>query len=395
MSKALTVLDLFCGCGGMSWGLTQMGFDVRAGVDFNKPALATYRANMPKAKAHFADLATVSPQDCLAELGIEPGLIDVLVGGPPCQGFSKNVPRSNRYLDDPKNLLVRAFLAFIPVLQPKCIVMENVAEMYNAFDGAFSTELRERLVEWGYSSAARVHDAADFGVPQRRRRVLFLAAKGQHDIEFPVGTHVDSENSTPLFRGRGPVTVWDAIGDLAPVLAEKAQPDAYRSEPTSEFQRVMRAAPSTLTEHTLRKLKATQQARYDSIQPGQGLRELPDHLRPKSGYSGAYGRLTRDMVAPTITRWVFHPGSGRWGHPDEPRLMTIREVARIQSFSDDFVFKGTNIEKSHQLGNAVPPLLMHAIAPIIRRLVGGVVTSTERSSQGSDPAKARGRSSVV
>jgi DNA (cytosine-5)-methyltransferase 1 len=132
----------------------------------------------------------------------------------------------------------------------------------------------------------------------------------------------------------------------------------------------MRADATALTDHTERRLKANQQERYDSLKPGEGLKELPAHLKTKSGYSGAYGRLTKEMVAPTITRWVFHPGSGRFGHPVEHRIITIREAARLQSFSDDFRFVGSNIEKSWQIGNAVPPLLMSALNSSIRGALG-------------------------
>ena len=128
----------------------------------------------------------------------------------------------------------------------------------------------------------------------------------------------------------------------------------------------MRKDADALYDHITRKLRETQFARISSLDAGQGIKDLPKKLRPKSGYSGAYGRLDFEMIAPTITRWVFHPGSGRYCHPREVRLLTIREAARIQSFSDDFRFTGTYIEKSHQIGNAVPPLFMQNMATNIR-----------------------------
>lgn len=350
----------------MSWGLRRSGFRIVAGADIDTAALRTFQRNMPEAGVLKTDLALDSPESVLERLSIVGGDIDVLVGGPPCQGFSKNVPRRSRYLDDPKNLLVRSFLAFIPVLRPRCVVMENVAEMYNAFDGAVSGEIRERLAGWGYSSEAKIHDASDFGVPQRRRRVVFIALRGLgQTVRLPEPTHESSGGSLMLFGRPEHVNVWQAIGDLAPVLGDRAGPNAYAHEPRTPYQILMREHDPVLTDHELRKLRPTQQARYDALDPGQGLRELPLDLRPKAGYSGAYGRLTKEMVAPTITRWVFHPGSGRFGHPTESRILTIREIARIQGFSDDFVFTGTNIQKSHQLGNAVPPLLMAALVPVL------------------------------
>ena len=139
----------------------------------------------------------------------------------------------------------------------------------------------------------------------------------------------------------------------------------YDAPPQNEYQELMRQRSEALRDHVTRTLNEKQFARIASIGPGEGMRELPTELRPAAGYSGAYGRLDFEMLAPTITRWVFHPGSGRFCHPREPRLLTIREAARLQSFTDDFRFTGTYIEKAHQVGNAVPPLLMRAMADAI------------------------------
>ncbi len=368
---APTVIDLFCGCGGMSWGLKQEGFKILAGVDNNRAALKTYRVNFPEAEAVEWDLSRPM-SDLRNRLKMQEGEIDILVGGPPCQGFSKNVPRSGRFLEDAKNLLVRSYMEAIEVFRPKALVMENVAEMANAFDGAFRDELLGQLSRLGYEADYHVHNAAEYGVPQRRRRVVFLANRLGVPVYFPrrqfrvaltEGTH-----KRAVERSEG-VKVWEAIGDLAPVRGQGAQPNTYSSPPFSPFQELMRTNAVLLTQHEERCLRDQQQARYEALAPGQGLKDLPDGLRPRSGYSGAYGRLTRDMISPTITRWVFHPGSGRFGHPVEARILTIREAARLQSFSDDFRFEGSNQEKSGQIGNAVPPVLMRAFAPILREFV--------------------------
>lgn len=382
LDSAPTVVDLFCGCGGMSWGLQQEGFKIIAGVDNNRAALKTYRVNFPTAQALEWDLSRPMVQ-LRDQLELEEGRLDVLVGGPPCQGFSKNVPRGDRFLEDAKNLLVRSYMEAIEVFRPKALVMENVAEMANAFDGAFRDELLSHLDRLGYAADYHVHNAAEFGVPQRRRRVVFLANRMGTSVRFPArryrvplkeGTHKSA------VQGAEGVTVWEAIGDLAPVRGRGGNPNSYSRTPFSEFQRLMRAKEAPLTQHEERRLRPQQQARYEALEAGQGLKDLPDHLRPKSGYSGAYGRLTQDMIAPTITRWVFHPGSGRFGHPVESRIITIREAARFQSFSDDFKFEGTNQEKSWQIGNAVPPLLMRCFAPILRDFVAGVAGPQSRQA---------------
>jgi DNA (cytosine-5)-methyltransferase 1 len=383
-----TVIDLFCGCGGMSWGLKKSGFQIVAGIDNNRTALETYKKNFPEAKALDYDLSS-SIEKLRDDLGFRSGELDVLVGGPPCQGFSKNVPRSGRFLEDAKNLLVRSFMEAIQVFHPKAVVMENVAEMANAFDGSFRDELLAQLNRLGYEADYEVHNAAEFGVPQRRRRVLFLANRMDVPISFPAKQYKTNGNGTHKRPASEGITVWEVIGDLSPVLPPRGRPNTYSCDPFTDFQRLMRSNADDLTDHEERRLRPKQQARYNSLEPGQGIKELPPELRPKSGYSGAYGRLTKGMIAPTITRWVFHPGSGRFGHPCEKRIITIREAARLQSFSDDFGFIGGNQEKSWQIGNAVPPLLMMAVAPILKEFISGVAEPRSRlraTRQGAFPS---------
>lgn len=359
-------IDLFCGCGGISVGLQRAGFDVLAGIDIEKKYLASFKHNFPNAKALNTDITIVPPEEFMQLVGIAPSDLDLLVGGPPCQGFSKNVPRKNRFLEDPKNLLVKSFLDYCEALQPKMILMENVAEMKNGFEEAYSQEIINRLQEGGYTITTAVLNSADFGVPQRRKRAFFMA--NRYDIQFslPRPTHTSigkSDNKTiELFAQPSHITVWDAIGDLPNVEHGKGiELTPYATQPQTEYQKLMRGAKTEVRNHIARKLADKQYERLASIGPGQGHKDLPEHLQTKGGYSGAYGRLTKDMIAPTITRWVFHPGSGRWGHPEDIRTLTIREVARIQSFPDDFEFVGSYNDQAGQLGNAVPPLLAQTI----------------------------------
>ncbi len=245
--------------------------------------------------------------------------------------------------------------------------MENVAEMKNGFDQAYSNEIIERLNNAGYVVAHNVLNAADFGVPQRRRRAFFLASYGKKEISFPTPTFFSPENGYQSGFFPSHVTVWDAIGDLPPLKhGEGKDPCPYTMAPFTKYQETMRSYSETVRNHVARKLAPTQYERLAALMPGQGLKDLPPELQTKGGYSGAYGRLTKDMIAPTITRWVFHPGSGRWGHPTDIRILTIREVARIQSFPDTFVFAGSYNDQAGQLGNAVPPLLAEKIARTIR-----------------------------
>lgn len=362
MAGSLSAIDLFCGGGGISVGLRSAGFEVLAGVDIAPNYISTFSHNFPSAKSFQLDLAATQPNKFMRLAGIEKGEIDLLVGGPPCQGFSKNVPRKNRYLEDPRNELIKAFLDYCEELQPRFVLMENVAEMKNGFEKAYTADVLSRLNEAGYTVTYAVLNSADFGVPQRRRRAFFLANRAGVKFKLPEPTH-SKESQDSLFALPGHVTVWNAIGDLPSRYHTDTidEPSEYACQPFSDFQTLMRGQNKTVTNHVARFLQPKQFERLSSIQPGQGMKDLPVHLRTKGGYSGAYGRLTKEMVAPTITRWVFHPGSGRWGHPVDVRLLTIREIARIQSFPDEYEFVGTYVQSAGQLGNAVPPLLAQRI----------------------------------
>lgn len=358
-----TVVDLFSGCGGISWGLQEAGFCILAGVDLWRPALRTFQLNHPHSRVFEADLTKLAPQQLLQDLGLGEGELDCLVGGPPCQGFSKNVPATERFLEDPRNLLFRNFLDFVKVLAPKTVLIENVAELYNAFSGQIREEIQSGLSSLGYEVQIAVIYAPEYGVPQRRRRCFFIASRTGVKPELPPATFgsADIKNLKPF------LSAWSAISDL-PILynGEGYEPMEYVSLPGNDYQTHMRRTSIALYDHVTRTLNAKQYARISSIKPGQGLRDLPPPLQTKGGYSGAYGRLDFEMMAPTITRWVFHPGSGRFCHPQQPRLLTIREVARLQSFPDTFRFTGTYIEKAHQVGNAVPPHISYAFATSLR-----------------------------
>jgi DNA (cytosine-5)-methyltransferase 1 len=358
-------VDLFCGCGGISVGLEKAGYTVLAGIDIEKRYLASFKHNFPHAKALNTDISATPPEEFMSLVGVEVGELDLLVGGPPCQGFSKNVPRKFRYLEDPKNLLVKSFLDYCEALQPKQVLMENVAEMKNGFDESYSSEIISRLTNAGYVVTSTVLNAADYGVPQRRRRAFFLANRFGVEFSPPRPTHTQpnaNDRISDLFSHPAHVNVQAAISDLPRVNhGEGADPVSYATRPQSEYQELLRGESAAVKNHVARKLAPTQFERLSSIGPGQGHKDLPLHLQTKGGFSGAYGRLTWDMIAPTITRWVFHPGSGRWGHPEDVRTLTIREVARIQSFPDSFEFVGSYNDQAGQLGNAVPPLLAQRI----------------------------------
>ena len=362
MEERKTAIDLFCGCGGISEGLKRLGFKVLAGIDLEKKYISTFTHNFPESKSLIVDLRDFSPEKLMEVTGIKEGELTLLAGGPPCQGFSKNVPRKYRFLDDRNNLLIKIFLDYCEALKPAMILMENVAEMKNGFQQSYTEEILERLNYAGYEVTNIVLNAANYGIPQRRRRAFFLANKLGIKFIKPKETHSKPSEQPTLTPYLEHVSVWEAIGDL-PSLHHGAGNSVtpYNYSPFSEYQKIVRKGKKTVSNHIARKLQPTQYARYRALKPGEGHKNLPIELQVKSGYSGAYGRLTKSMIAPTITRWVFHPGSGRWGHPVDIRSLTIREVARIQGFPDSYEFMGSYNDMAGQLGNAVPPLLVETI----------------------------------
>ena len=384
--KKLKAIDLFCGCGGISAGLKMSGFTVIAGVDIEPKYMATFSHNFSSAKSLQLDLSQIAPQEFMDEVNIKSGQLDILTGGPPCQGFSKNVPRRNRYLDDPNNRLIKSFLDYCEAIKPRMVLMENVAEMKRGFEQSYTQEIISRLNAEGYTITEVVLNAADYGIPQRRRRAFFLANRFGLKFTIPPPTHKQrkkQDGQLDFSSLRPHVTVWEAIGDLPEIKHGEALPNCeYASAPLSDFQKLMRNGQKTVTNHVARRLKPTQYARLAALEPGQGHKDLPKHLQVKSGYSGAYGRLTKEMTAPTITRWVFHPGSGRWGHPVDTRLLTIREVARVQSFPDNFEFVGTYTQQAGQLGNAVPPLLVKELAESMLRQLEQLPSASSVSLRG-------------
>lgn len=283
-------VDLFCGCGGMSWGMTKAGIDVRLGVELNKKYISSFETNFGKERAKIADLTLFTGEQILNSVQLKRGELDLLVGGPPCQGFSKNVPRKFRQLDSGNNMLVLTFLQRCEEIFPKNIVMENVAEMKNGFESSYTDEIVSALKEMGYDVIYKVFNAADYGVPQRRRRAFFLASRVSTP-RFPQETHCKDENSAGgLFDIKPWVKVWEAIGDL-PSLKHVGNSDdtQYACAPFTDYQRQMRGNQSAIDNHIARKLAPLQYERLANLEPGQGHSDLPDHLKVKGGYSGAYG----------------------------------------------------------------------------------------------------------
>lgn len=371
--RAPVAIDLFSGAGGLSLGLTQAGFDVRLGLDNDRHALATYDHNH-RGTGLLADVRQVSGRDLLVEAGV--GEVDLLAGGPSCQGFSTH---GKRLADDPRNFLYEEFLRIVDDIRPATVLIENVKGLLIARQGAYRQELTERLARMGYSVTADVLLAADYGVPQLRHRVVFLASRIGSDISLPRPTHAESTEQLTNGAELPPhVTVQDAIGDL-PLVGDdrRVQPSPYARRPTNDYQRLMRAGSTDLWNHVSRPLSPLAYSIVSKLGPGQGLRSLPtEHLperfkkmrRISTGElrrdcTTLYHRLSPDRPSYTITCYFTNVSSGAFTHPVENRAITAREAARLQSFPDTYQFVGASVPR--QIGNAVPPLLGAAVGSAV------------------------------
>ncbi|WP_460202600.1 DNA cytosine methyltransferase [Scytonema sp. NUACC21] len=369
------LIDLFAGAGGLTTGFHLAGWKSLCAIDINKKALATYELNYPETKVINQDIRKVNPSELRLWLGLQPEELTALIGGPPCQGFSKNTPAGERNLNDPRNQLHKTFLEFVQEFRPLYVVIENVSEILKAYDGVVKNEITEQLKLFGYRVASTSLNAAHYGIPQTRTRAFFIASLNQLP-HFPKPTHfndIKSERKNVQFSTfqmnlfESPispiVTVRDAIGDLPPLYAgQKYCNQGYPSPPQTIYQSIMRSESTKIVNHVARALSPIQTKRVSLLKEGQDARDLPPELAPKKHYSGAYGRLYWDEPARTITRWMFHPGSGRFFHPTQNRTITIREAARLHSYPDKFHFLGTYTDMASQIGESVPPLLAKAIA---------------------------------
>ncbi|MBC7912086.1 MAG: DNA cytosine methyltransferase, partial [Pyrinomonadaceae bacterium] len=280
--------------------------------------------------------------------------------------------KSQRFYDDPKNHLYKSFLTLIAELKPKVVLIETVREFLNFGQGKFTSDLLSRLDELGYYTEYRKLCAADYGIPQIRHRVFFLASR-KTDVDtigmrpqFPMPTHSNKLNGHLFINPYR--TVADAIKDLpSPVYSHAdAQPEYPETKHLSDLARLLRNSSGKVFNHVARKLSSKSLERICAV-GYKRMRDIDAHLRTKKFYGSAYGRLLWDAPALTITTWVYHVGSGRFAHPDEDRAITMREAARLQSFDDGYIFPSLINPVSQMIGNAVPPLLAKAFGEEIAK----------------------------
>ena len=344
----LRVADLFAGVGGLSQGFISKGFDIEFAIEHNKEIAYSYKLNHPKTVVYDEDISKID----LKLLKEKHPQIDVIVGGPPCQGFSQKGKRLS--IDDERNYLFKKFIDTVEIFKPKYFVLENVPNILTTANGFFKDEIIKGFEKLGYKVNSSTLNASDFGVPQNRKRAFFIGSLNGNLLEFPKPYNFKTN-------------IKEAIYDL-PFL-ESGQGEEffeYEKKPLSEYQKKLRSKSKGIYNHQSTKHSDLAIERLKLIPKGMGKEVLPQEHRTKSIYSGTWSRLLEDGIAATITTRFDTPSSGLFTHPILNRCLTVREAARIQSFADDFIFYGTKTIQMKQVGNAVPPLLASQIAQIIK-----------------------------
>jgi DNA (cytosine-5)-methyltransferase 1 len=397
---ALPALDLFCGAGGLTEGFRRAGVDIRLGVDSDEVACATYRLNQGGARALTADLREVSARDLLHEAGI--GQAAVVLGGPSCQGFSTH-GRRNGWVrpGDSRNFLYRDYARIIEELRPYCFVMENVPGLLYYDSGRFWKQIHRRFVHAGYRIHHELLLAADYGIPQLRRRLLVVGTRLSGPFLFPERTHVGAlrRDHRDLWERRRlaewphlppHVGVWDAISDLPPIPAGEGKERArYGAPPETELQRHLRAGSRWLYDHQASALPEGQLRQVERVPEGGAWRDIPPELLPerftrirRTDGTTLFGRLERAFPAYTITTQFNNVTAGCYIHPLQQRTLSAREGARIQTFPDRYRFVGSLDSKRRQIGNAVPPLLAEVVARAVVAHIGAAEQAGRSLSAG-------------
>lgn len=333
-----TFIDLFSGCGGMSLGFEMAGFEGLLAIDCWKDALETYSFNRKSARTLCADLSAVDPESLRCEYGIDG--VDVIIGGPPCQGFSV---AGKRVVDDERNSLYKRFVEFVRVFGPKAFVMENVPNILSMGGGVVRDAVVGDFESLGYKVVHKVMLASDYGVPQNRRRAVFVGLKNGNEYVFP-------EKETEI-----PVTAFEALSDLPEhALADGA---AYPCQPSGFYQAMMREGSGGVFNHDITAHSQKTKDIVALVPDGGNYKDLPPDLRQTRKVHIAWTRINSRKPSFTIDT-----GHRHHFHYEYNRIPTVRESARIQSFPDSFVFRCSKTSQYKQVGNAVPPLLAKAIA---------------------------------
>lgn len=350
MSRRYTVIDLFSGCGGFSFGFQESGYNVIAGVDNTQIALDTFELNHNGAKALNIDLFE---DDAIEKIISElpNGAVDIIIGGPPCQGFSLTGTRNK---EDKRNRLFYSAFDLAKKTSPKAIIIENVPGIVNLYGGMAKSEIYRMAEKLGYTCVHKELYAPDYGVPQIRKRVFFVALrKDLGTFEFPKPTHTTDSY----------VTCEQAIGDL-PSLSDclGSDPTLYNTKPKSDYQKKMRSKSDEInnhigTNHTEHVISVISQ-----VPEGGNHKDLPPGVGESRKFNEAWTRYHSKKPSKTIDTGHRNHFHYKWH-----RVPTVRENARLQSFPDSFKFIGTKTQQYRQVGNAVPPILGFVVAEALKK----------------------------
>jgi len=337
------VIDLFCGCGGLSYGFIEAGYDVVLGIDHWQDAIKTFEHNHEGAKGLVADLFNETPKEISKKTGIKKA--DIIIGGPPCQGFSI---AGKRIVDDERNKLYKSFVSFVEFYKPQVFLMENVPNIVSMGKGVVKDNIIEDFEKLGYNVVYKVLLASEFGVPQNRRRAFFIGTKGEDVFKFP-------EIKNPEF-----VSSSEAISDLP----EESIADGtkYPIKAKSEYQEKIRKNANGLYNHEITTHNDQTIEIISLVPDGGNYKDLPVHLHKTRNVNIAWTRLNSKKPSFTIDT-----GHRHHFHYKFNRVPTVRESARIQSFPDTFIFLGSKTSQYKQVGNAVPPLLAEVLAKSLKK----------------------------
>lgn len=362
----MKAIDLFAGCGGLSLGFLQAGFSINCAVEYDPAIANTYQHNHPEVNVLVDDVKNIDAAGVF-----KLGDAEVIIGGPPCQGFSMAGARIRHgFIDDPRNYLFKHYFHVVGTVKPKVFVMENVKGMQNMQGGKIFNEILNVFSEPAmnddvpYNIYHKVVKAVDFGVPQKRERLIIIGTTIP-GVRFDwLWNETYAEIIEKYSEYFTPVTVRDAIGNLPSVTEDGVIENPI---PQNEYQRYLSCDKASLTNHTQSHHSKKAVERMQKIDNGQNYTTLDEEIN--SVHSGSYGRLFWDEPATTITTRFDTPAGGRFIHPVEDRTLSPREAARIQSFPDDFVFYGTRREISRQIGNAVPPKISYFLARFVMKIL--------------------------
>lgn len=348
----MNVLDLFSGCGGISLGFKLAGYNIGGGVDIDPDSIKTFQKNFPKSKAVCESLLEYTDERIIKDFSDRN--IDVIVGGPPCQGFS-SANRWNKENEDPRNKLFFEYLRFVELLKPKAVVIENVRGILTRDNGFAKERIEKLLKNLGYNVDCKVLNASDYGVPQNRLRAFFVAIREDLEETF------DFEE----LKDKPKVTVKEAIGELYDL--DKNPLETLNNKPSNKYTKYLRNENQPILNHEVKYPADITQERISHVPQGGNWQSIPAELFPNNRtnrHSSAFKRLDENACSITIDTGNAH---SNYFHPLYNRIPTVREAARIQSFKDDFILEGTRTSQYRQIGNAVPPLLAKAVADELKK----------------------------